>query len=329
VARIFINYRRSDSQIYANSLYDWLAEHYGDDQVFKDVDTIEPGLPWEEAIERAVAAADVMLVVIGPHWLADQSGRRRLEDPRDYVHMEIAKALERKIRVIPILVSGAQPPEPEELPDRLTALTDRQAFELSDSRMRADRMELLRRLDRVLAGGPPTPAPAPAPAPPPPDVAPAPARPEPPAVSPAPAEPETKQKYARFSQRLVAALVDALVFAVPLVVLSLITESSSDKAGSIPGVSRISIAVVVPAAWLYSALMESSARQATLGKGVLGIIVTDLDGKRISFGKATARYLGKLVSAVLLFIGFIVAAFTTRKQALHDMIVGTLVVVRD
>jgi uncharacterized RDD family membrane protein YckC len=328
VARIFINYRRSDSQIYANSLYDWLAEHYGDDQVFKDVDTIEPGLPWEEAIERAVAAADVMLVVIGPHWLVDQSGRRRLEDPRDYVHMEIAKALERRIRVIPILVSGAQPPEPEELPDRLTALTDRQAFELSDSRMRADRMELLRRLDRVLAGGPPTPAPAPAP--PPPEIAAAPARPEPPVVAAAPAEPEArKRNYASFPQRLVAALVDALVLAVPLVVLSLITESSSDKAGSVPGVSLISVAALIPVAWLYSALMESSARQATLGKSVLGIIVTDLDGKRISFGKATARYLAKLVSAVLLFIGFIVAAFSTRKQALHDIIVGTLVVVRD
>jgi uncharacterized RDD family membrane protein YckC len=324
VARIFINYRRGDSQVYANSLYDWLAEHYGDEQVFKDVDTIEPGLPWEDAIERAVASADVMLVVIGPHWLVDQSGRRRLEDPRDYVHMEIAKALERKIRVIPILVSGAQPPEAEELPDRLTALTDRQAFELSDSRMRADRTELLRRLDRVLAVG------KAAPAPPPDDGAVGVAREEPAAVAPAPERAAAVERnYASFGRRLLAALIDGIVLGVPLVVLSLITEAITDKPGSTSGISGIAILLLTPAAWLYSALMESSARQATLGKSALGIIVTDLEGKRISFGKATARYFAKIVSALPFYIGFIMAAFTAKKQALHDMIVGTLVVDRD
>lgn len=325
MARIFINYRRSDSQVYANSLYDWLSEHYGDEQVFKDVDTIEPGLPWEEAIERAVASADVMLVVIGPNWLVDQSGRRRLDDPRDYVHMEIATALERKIRVIPILVSGAPPPEPDQLPDRLVALTNRQAFELSDSRMRADRTELLLRLDRVLAGdtamGAPSQGDGPAPV----------QRLTEPAAPPATAAPAVSREthYAGFGQRVLAAVIDAIVLGVPLFALSLIAEAVTDKPGSVTGVTWIATVLLIPIAWLYSALLESSSRQATLGKGAMGISVTDLEGKRISFGKATARYLGKLVSALPLLIGFIVAAFSAKKQALHDIIVGTFVVVRE
>jgi len=78
--------------------------------------------------------------------------------------------------------------------------------------------------------------------------------------------------------------------------------------------------------WLYFALMESSAKQATLGKMLLGVRVTDLAGRRVSFGRATARYFCKLLSALILGIGFIMAAFHSRKQALHDLIAGTLVV---
>jgi hypothetical protein len=186
VGSIFINYRRNDSQTYANSLYDWLSEQYGDDNVFKDVETIEPGLRWEEAIDRAVGAADVMLVVIGPRWLADSDGRRRIDEPRDFVRREIEKALERNIRVIPVLVGGAKEPSAEELPEPLRDLIEYQSFTLNDERMRADRFELLRRLDRIVGrdGGPqearaepvvaaPAPAPAVA-APPPAPTAPAP-----------------------------------------------------------------------------------------------------------------------------------------------------------
>lgn len=80
--------------------------------------------------------------------------------------------------------------------------------------------------------------------------------------------------------------------------------------------------------WLYYTLMESSAHQATLGKKVLGIRVTDLDGNRIGFGRATGRYFGKIISAIILLIGYIMAAFTEKKQALHDILAGTLVVKR-
>jgi uncharacterized RDD family membrane protein YckC len=76
---------------------------------------------------------------------------------------------------------------------------------------------------------------------------------------------------------------------------------------------------------LYAALMESSSKQATLGKMALGVRVTDLDGNRIGFGKATGRHFAKILSALILGIGFLMVAFTQRKQGLHDMLAGTLV----
>jgi uncharacterized RDD family membrane protein YckC len=80
------------------------------------------------------------------------------------------------------------------------------------------------------------------------------------------------------------------------------------------------------AAWLYFSLMESSAYQATLGKRLVGIMVTDLSGQRIGFGRATARFFAKYLSQLILYIGFFMAGFTQRKQALHDLIASTLVV---
>ncbi|MBM4406123.1 MAG: RDD family protein [Chloroflexi bacterium] len=78
--------------------------------------------------------------------------------------------------------------------------------------------------------------------------------------------------------------------------------------------------------WLYYALMESSPRKATLGKMALGIAVTDYDGKQITFAKATGRYFGKLISVVILLIGYLMVAWTEKKQGLHDIMAGTLVV---
>ncbi len=78
--------------------------------------------------------------------------------------------------------------------------------------------------------------------------------------------------------------------------------------------------------WLYCAMMESSSKQATLGKMAVGIRVTDVRGQRISFGRATGRHFGKIISALSLFIGYMMAGWTQRKQALHDMMADTLVV---
>lgn len=88
--------------------------------------------------------------------------------------------------------------------------------------------------------------------------------------------------------------------------------------------SSISLVFVI-VGWLYFALMESSAKRATIGKMLLGIVVTDLGGNRISFGRATARFWSKIISGLILYIGFIMAGFTEKKQGLHDIIAGTLV----
>ncbi len=92
------------------------------------------------------------------------------------------------------------------------------------------------------------------------------------------------------------------------------------------GVYFLTVLVASVAGWLYFALMEASSRQGTLGKLALGIKVTDLYGNRISFGRATGRYFGKIISGAIFMIGYIMAAFTERKQALHDIMASCLVV---
>ncbi|MBI9072485.1 MAG: RDD family protein [Melioribacteraceae bacterium] len=88
----------------------------------------------------------------------------------------------------------------------------------------------------------------------------------------------------------------------------------------------ITLIIVFFIQWLYYALMESSSKQATLGKMAVGIKVTDMSGARIGFGKASGRYFGKILSGLILNIGYIIAAFTEKKQALHDILAGCLVV---
>jgi uncharacterized RDD family membrane protein YckC len=95
------------------------------------------------------------------------------------------------------------------------------------------------------------------------------------------------------------------------------------------GILFVLIPLIVVVSWLYFALMESSARQATIGKIALGLFVTDLQGRRLSFGRATGRFFAKIITGLVpLFIGYIMAGFTARKQALHDMIAGCLVLKR-
>ncbi len=102
-------------------------------------------------------------------------------------------------------------------------------------------------------------------------------------------------------------------------------DATALAAGMIGGMMTL-ILVASAAQWLYFALMESSPKQGTLGKMALGIIVTDMSGNRLSFGRATGRYFGKILSGMILCIGYIMAGFTEKKQALHDMIAGCLVV---
>ena len=126
-------------------------------------------------------------------------------------------------------------------------------------------------------------------------------------------------------------LIDILVLSVPTYFLAiLLGDDPSEKINKTTGEIEVQYFTIYNAVsflvnWLYFALLESSTRQATLGKQALGLYVTDTEGQRLSFVKATLRYFGKIISSLTIGIGYIMAAFTARKQALHDFIAGTLV----
>jgi hypothetical protein len=151
---VFISYRRDESAGYAGRIADSFTEQFGEDRVFRDIDSIEPGLDFAEAIESAVGSSDVLIAVIGRNWLTatDPAGRKRLEDANDYVRLEIVAALQRNIRVIPLLVQGGSMPSADELPDDLAPLARRNAFELHDTSWRDDVRRLTGVLGRVIEG---------------------------------------------------------------------------------------------------------------------------------------------------------------------------------
>ncbi|MDO9597099.1 MAG: toll/interleukin-1 receptor domain-containing protein [Azoarcus sp.] len=166
---IFVSYRRQDSQSAAGRLSDHLKEHMLGVPIFRDVETIEPGMDFVEAIERALESCAVLVAVIGPRWVSvtDDAGRRRLDNTNDYTRLEIATALRRNdVRVIPVLVDGATMPAAEDLPADLEGLARRNAIELSDKRWEYDVSQLVVTLRKVLNVVEPTPAPSPTPAPP-------------------------------------------------------------------------------------------------------------------------------------------------------------------
>jgi uncharacterized RDD family membrane protein YckC len=143
--------------------------------------------------------------------------------------------------------------------------------------------------------------------------------------------------YAGFWLRFVAVIIDGLVLAIPCWIIGAMVLASAfpvlARSQNNPG---LAFAVILPriffldflliaVAWVYSATMESSAWQATLGKKALGLYVTDMEGNRISFARASGRHFGKIISGMILYVGFIMAGFTEKKQALHDMIASCLV----
>jgi hypothetical protein len=150
-ANIFISYRRGDSAGHTGRLFDRLSHRFPE-RVFMDVDTIQPGIDFVESIEQAVGCCEVVVVMIGREWLSltDAAGRRRLDDPGDFVRLEIATALARDICVIPVLVEGAAMPRPEDLPPDLARLTRRNAIELSDARWTFDVNRLIVAIEKVL-----------------------------------------------------------------------------------------------------------------------------------------------------------------------------------
>lgn len=150
---IFVSYRRQETRHLAGRLADRLIDRFGEGQVFIDVDTIEPGVDFAEEIGRAVATCKVLLAVIGPEWLTatDGRGRRRLDDPADIVRLEIEAALDRGVRVIPILVDGASMPYREDLPGSLAGLARRNALFIRHENFRSDAGRLVTAIEPVLA----------------------------------------------------------------------------------------------------------------------------------------------------------------------------------
>ena len=150
--KIFINYRRDDSIGMAGRLHDRLAQAFGRDNLFMDVDHIPVGVDFVAHLNSQVAACDVILVVIGRNWLKakDKAGQRRLHQPEDFVAIEISAALARDIRVIPILVDGARMPKESELPDSLKPLVRRQAAEVRHAHFGKDAETLVARMRETL-----------------------------------------------------------------------------------------------------------------------------------------------------------------------------------
>jgi uncharacterized RDD family membrane protein YckC len=139
---------------------------------------------------------------------------------------------------------------------------------------------------------------------------------------------EIKKSYGGFWKRVIAYLIDAFIIAFPV---TMIFGTVIPQAMMTDNVQVTSVAVSMPqvimlvASWVYFAGLESSVWQATVGKKMLGMQVTDTSGERIDFIKATIRYFAKILSSFILMIGFIMVAFTEKKQGLHDFIAGTLV----
>ncbi|MFI5270223.1 MAG: toll/interleukin-1 receptor domain-containing protein, partial [Chloroflexota bacterium] len=154
--QIFISYRREDSAYAVGWLCDRLVEDFGAGQVFKDVDSIHPGDKFAQKIMAAVESCEVFLAVIGRDWLtaADGSGRRRIDYPRDFVRLEIETAMSRGVRVIPVLIYGAQIPPIDQLPPSLVELVGMQACELSHARFASDVERLLGTLRDLIGRSP-------------------------------------------------------------------------------------------------------------------------------------------------------------------------------
>jgi len=150
--KVFISYRRDDSAYAAGRLYDRLCEHFGEENIFMDVEGLQPGEDFVSKLEQSVSACDVLIALIGQKWLTvkGETGNLRLENPEDFVRLEIAAALNRKIRVIPILIEGAHMPHSGELPDDLHFLARLNAFKIRHERFNADADRLIRSIEDYL-----------------------------------------------------------------------------------------------------------------------------------------------------------------------------------
>lgn len=166
MSTVFISYRREGALVHARALYERLSREFGSQQVFIDLDGIDIGVDFVELIDRQLQGCRVLLALIDPEWLevSDREGRRRLDNEADFVRVEIARALQRGITVAPILLDGAEMPNPNRLPSDLQALTRRNAMALDFRRFDSEVSRLIATIRRILESpnfepSPPKPSP--------------------------------------------------------------------------------------------------------------------------------------------------------------------------
>jgi hypothetical protein len=151
--KIFLCYRREDTQGFARGIYQSLAGRYGHEQVFRDIDSTPAGVRYATWIESRVGQCNVMVALIGDAWLStkDGAGRRRLDSPRDWVRQEIEAALARDISIVPVRIQGARMPSEEDLPPSIADLAGFQSAEVTDSRWDFDIESLMQAIDNLIA----------------------------------------------------------------------------------------------------------------------------------------------------------------------------------
>jgi hypothetical protein len=152
MSSIFISYRRAGTSGYGGRLQEDLRHHFGRGRVFRDIDSIRPGSDFAQVIDQAVARSGIVLALIGSSWLqaTNERGQRRLDDPDDFVRLEIEAALKQGIVVIPVLVEGARVPSPGDLPPSISRLGRTQGIELTDERWDYDLSRLIGVLEEVV-----------------------------------------------------------------------------------------------------------------------------------------------------------------------------------
>jgi TIR domain len=148
--RVFVNYRSEDTAHAAGRLGDELIRRFGEDRVFIDIDSLEPGIDFRKDIATAVAQTGIMLVLIGNRWLRSADGRKRLNDPDDVLRIEIEQALLMHVRVMPLLIDGARMPSEADLPPALQPLTRRNAMTLSARTFRRDVDDVVQRISEII-----------------------------------------------------------------------------------------------------------------------------------------------------------------------------------
>jgi WD40 repeat protein len=158
MSSIFLSYRRKDAAGHVGRLYDQLVDRFGADAVYKDLDSMKPGIDFEAELEQTLGRCGALIAVIGPRWQREaMREERELDDGPDWVHVEIATAVKRDIPVVPVLVDGARMPLAAELSDDLKPFARRNYVELFESTWRAQVTDLAESLAKTLGGAPSAP----------------------------------------------------------------------------------------------------------------------------------------------------------------------------